>query len=814
MCRPSYRPSASARFFSAAPRFVVFLTLTLAGLLSASCRKEEDATPWNGPVIELTLQTGDGLLTRSGNPEGTKAGADGTKEGEDKYNENLISWVEFFFYPDGKTDEDATYHLYRSSGKRRSDVMRLELTSEQVNSIIFPSAPDDIRNCTVFALVNYPKTLVEDENDLTGTSLSELENLMVTSDFVSPANHRQSRFVMSGKADLSLRGRAQVVAATGTVNLERYACKMTVGVDVSSEVKVGNEVWKPMLSGMEIYLVNGVSDVTLNGIKEEEPTYFSYRDNALAFAYMDLDDQLHYYFEKEGSYYQTFPTYMYPQRWDYGSTESPRKEPYLKLVVPWMREADPSHGISGTQKQFYYKVIIPDDRRSEFKRSFVRNNWYHIDIRVGILGSETDEATVTVDGWCYIFDWQDKDVVVKNAEIGNARYLSLEQNHYDLHNIDATQFRYTSSHPVALRDIRVTRPYYGTEATGNIQYGGTICAAKAGDPFYAKGDRYLDYNEEQRRDANDGKEWFTDNGTAILFDHALENDYRSRSFDYSPYYISFTLVHADRPDDHIYHKEITLVQYPGIFITFTPNLDPLTGPGGKPLHWGYVYVDGEQYTKAQYDIDSNNNKDSAWAKDHLWRVVYYSSGGRDMYRINVTVLPDGSEFIIGDPRNAKVDNLRPADDYFHTAPAIEGGSRSLQYYYPTEESSRTIDMIAPAYRISTKLSGIEYGGITLQKAKERCASFQENGFPAGRWRLPTRGEIRFISQLSTLGFFEWQFGGDYWSANGAVNVDKGTGVIKDSAVSVALLRCVYDSWYWGDEQLDNLEQFTWGDAER
>ena len=127
-------------------------------------------------------------------------------------------------------------------------------------------------------------------------------------------------------------------------------------------------------------------------------------------------------------------------------------------------------------------------------------------------------------------------------------------------------------------------------------------------------------------------------------------------------------------------------------------------------------------------------------------------------------------------------------------------------------------MIAPAYRISTKLSGIEWNGITYQKAKERCAAFQENGFPAGRWRLPTKGEVRFISQLSGYGYFEWQFGGDYWSANGAVNVNKNSGVVTDSnknlTSDIALLRCVYDSWYWGDEQVSDLEQFTWADAER
>ena len=778
--------------------------LLLLPLLALSACSKEPASG-DGQFIELRLSTGGDMQTR--------AGADGIRDGEDAYNENLISWVEFFFYPDGATEADATWHFRYESGKRRSDVVRIEMSSEQVNSVIFPSAPRDVRTCTVVAFVNYPGTLAADGN-LAGTSLPELESRTVETDFVSPENHRQPRFLMSGRADLVLRGRAQVIAASGQIDLSRYACKLTVGVDVSNEVKVGEETWHPMLSGMEIYLVNGVKDVTLGGRKDEAPAYFSYRENAMPFAYTDLDGQTHTYFEKDGNYYHTYPTYMYPQRWVYGSTESPEKEPYLKLVVPWVRDADPEHGIQSTQKQFYYKVMIPDDRREEFRRTFTRNNWYHIDIRVGILGAETDEAMVLINsGWCYIYYWQDREVLLKTVEIGSARYLSVDKERYELHNRTTEQLRYTSSHPVLLKDVRVTRPYYGT-ATGGEQFGGTIRTAGDHD-IYPKGMKYLEYSEAQRRALHGGEDWFHDNGTAIVFDHQLDNDYHSRTtFDYSPYTVSLALVHADRPDDDTYRREMTLVQYPGIYIEATPNPDPLTGPGGKPLHWGYVYIDNEQYTLAQYDIDSGNDADAAWRYDHLWRVVFYSSGGRDMYKINVTVLPEDSEFVIGDPREDHEDNLRPAGDYFHDGPAIEGGTRSLQHYYPTESSDRTVNMVAPAYRISTKLSGIEHGGITLEKARERCASCQENGFPAGRWRLPTKGEVKFISQLSSNGYFEWQFGGDYWSANGAIYVNRNTGEVKDSSPAVALLRCVYDSWYWGDDQVENVEQFYWADAER
>ena len=128
-------------------------------------------------------------------------------------------------------------------------------------------------------------------------------------------------------------------------------------------------------------------------------------------------------------------------------------------------------------------------------------------------------------------------------------------------------------------------------------------------------------------------------------------------------------------------------------------------------------------------------------------------------------------------------------------------------------------MLAPSYRISTKLSGSEYNGTPLEQARMRCAALQENGFPAGRWRVPTEAEIRFISNLSAHGVFEWQFSGNYWSANGAVKVDKDKKTVTPvSNVENALLRCVYDSWYWGDDRVVDGEGlpsiFTWGDRER
>ena len=155
--------------------------------------------------------------------------------------------------------------------------------------------------------------------------------------------------------------------------------------------------------------------------------------------------------------------------------------------------------------------------------------------------------------------------------------------------------------------------------------------------------------------------------------------------------------------------------------------------------------------------------------------------------------------------------------------------RHLAFYYPTEASERTRNMLAPSYRVCSKFGGIEFGKITLEYARYRCAAYQEDGFPAGRWRVPTEAEVSFIAQLSANGTFDVLFNPNqvYWSANGAVQV-KEQGGVTPVTDGTALLRCVYDTWYWGDDQSEYdawrrrtlgpgafpHDVFVWGDRPR
>lgn len=168
--------------------------------------------------------------------------------------------------------------------------------------------------------------------------------------------------------------------------------------------------------------------------------------------------------------------------------------------------------------------------------------------------------------------------------------------------------------------------------------------------------------------------------------------------------------------------------------------------------------------------------------------------------------------------------------YYYAAYSMyrSGDQNKLSYYYPTEETNRTRKMLSPKYMVASSY-GVT-GPISKENARKRCASYQEDGYPAGRWRLPTQAEVEYIVQLSAWKLIPVLFGNvpqtgtsstNYWTANGVVNVSYNTNGDGTTSASTSTdnsyVRCVYDLWYWTDKTTDKgftLNQYVWGDKAR
>lgn len=243
----------------------------------------------------------------------------------------------------------------------------------------------------------------------------------------------------------------------------------------------------------------------------------------------------------------------------------------------------------------------------------------------------------------------------------------------------------------------------------------------------------------------------------------------------------------------------------------------------------------------------------------------YLNWNPNLYLVTISRLPNQAPYntyIISDPRSSNIDNdlsdVTGDDNYigknartstwgdFSAGNANQAGAvtakalypnstpRKLSYYYPTIESNDYLHVISPKFRICSSYAGT--GAIlTRMLARRRGAAFQEMGYAAGRWRLPTYAEVEFVMKLAADYKIPRLFGRSdattwqYWCAQGAVNVpgktasgSKNPSLSDKENSSCIRARFVYDEWYWGSTTLNRNGQslpnarwdFTWGDQQR
>ena len=328
---------------------------------------------------------------------------------------------------------------------------------------------------------------------------------------------------------------------------------------------------------------------------------------------------------------------------------------------------------------------------------------------------------------------------------------------------------------------------------------------------------------------------------------------KSNMKNWSKIEVEITIIHEDllyKIDDTRFMQTIYITQYPQMYIEAErSNVD---SKGDSYFgSTGFLYVNGNRSEKGQNNI---------W--NHVVGTIQGPDGegssnqNLNMYVVSISQLND-PDYIIGDPRLLTVNNnlsdgsftyytdTNPSssdnpsnpwtentyDYYFQSDESTEWGNRTvarinagnrttinapvkggtsvdeipvvgnLSNYYPTDESSTKENYVAPKLRIASSFGGI--GGLVNKTvARRRCAAYQEAGRPAGRWRLPTKAEIKFINELSTEGcipmlFSRWGaqaiYAGEpsthnngtayrnfpnYWCASGAVHIHYNTGELE------------------------------------
>lgn len=801
----------------------------------------------------------------AGEDQATRA----TEPGVDPYNENLITSVTVCLWPNGgdwtETRNPMVMETFPVQNELGQTVVRIPLTQDLINHLF---RQDSSNTCHVYAAVNLD--LPQD----TIFPVANLKKRAITSNFKDM--QVQPKFVMEGSSSVKLDGNS----AVGLVEVQRSAVKIDLHVTGKSVVEgdLDGELvkWTAHYEDMTVRLVHGVSNSTLVPNAREgvdERYYFTTpSDLEYGFEVKSGDDNSHPgpsgTSDGKTEYIQKIPFYTYPNAWTESLTDMNRTR--MLLAVPWTSDKGDNYRVC------YYQVPVVNLDKTEI----VRNVSYHVNVDVSVLGSLVPEEPMLVEDVSYTAaPWGTKSI---DTTLTDVRYLVFDQTEYVVNNANQIDISFYTSHPVVVTDcymvfyrfnysdtgdefpVKVSR----TQNSNSFSHGSGVYSVA----FSSTGpnQQVLTYKHElvcfQPYINNTTQFSLTNNYnfTAAAkrtpayvplstIEKAMEKItwfQRTDVPEYSVCEFYVTVQHQDKYNngENTFKESLKITQYPGMYITTLPNTSDRFVVSGDNItasrNMCNVFINN--------NIDANGNilAGSGWTSVIGLSSISYYNWNPNMYLLTITRL-DNEDYIINDPRRIAINNnlsnnSMSADNNqkeypnawatFTTARYVGGGNktRTLSYYHPTNETEEAENMIAPKIRICSSAAGTG-ALLNRQNARRRAAAFQEMGYPAGRWRLPTWGEVRFIVDLSDTGKIPRLFGvyvndnWHYWCAQGAVKVPgkpsyPAKSVLeKDWDVTKAeRARFVYDEWYWGSETLKSngnkpndgkpIYEFTWGDS--
>lgn len=799
--------------------------------------------------------------------------------------ERHLSRLDVFFYVEGQTDQNCVYYQPVTDPQYLTGAAEIPfyVVEEQINQIF----PNGNSTCDVLVIANLPESKRTFDTDPDGgyenTEYNRLTAISLEMEQKDAEGNKLPQHYDAIDKDFVMAGFDGNVTkdnnnnASGEVKLVRAASKITVTVNVPEKIILDEGTDNPvtMVPVFEEMGESGQKMVSLktaffNGVSQGKVFPSGLIDDGMSVLPEDCyfeTDKFRYTFVKEipattadgvkrYQYTCEVPFYSYPSVWQKGDEHAA----HFSFELPWQNKN------TGDFQPYYYQILI-----NGAERRLDPNHWYDLIVNVGVVGSSVELAPVELkDMSVYVLDWttepDPEDTAggdrYENLEIEQYTYFSVPQKRIEMNNTTVGKLNFDASHSVkwklewpADKSIQSTfdemelEYHTGTVAAYYINCGGDSPVAKDLSRFIQESDFSLsasgtsltfnfpkaeidEYNENQTTAANKYsiyspvfihlKVWLDINGDGQITTDLAEDDFL---------------------------EYVTFVYYPAMYVE--PDLS----------HPYSIWVNNRQ-TSSDITINPGNHNigrnpghsGNSWngKASYMYTVTVSSFNSDDKFLAH-----DGKEYsyIIGDPRQRVSDielddnNANVVATNWASSNAItydENGdiiytTRSLQYYYPTGYADDAFRIVSPKFRIvSFHSSG--WGNITSKGAAMRCATFQEDGFPAGRWRLPTEAEIMFVIGLQDNDAISDVFYGSsqYYSSTVVDATHNWRIVYPDKTTNPnakpywynddtnGSVRCVYDEWYWGSEREakpnpswngshttsgQNEYLFTWGDRQ-
>ncbi|MCR5714183.1 MAG: hypothetical protein K6F98_04560 [Bacteroidales bacterium] len=831
----------------------IALTILSAAALLVACNKEELQPEFGSDSIILSLTSGD---------MATKADDDTPVSFED-----AIDHFDFFFFDDAAGTTPTAGMHGRASGSSTElatgtgeTYAALRKGTHYVYILAnYPSTIDhthdweleDILALAISSPIAEEKIKEENpethEMEETG-AVRFCSNLVMDSYAVSGGTATYTTALTPAK----IREQREV-----TISLSRVAVKLNLTLNIESSVAgtIG-DTWTPILKDLQAYYVNALNNkstvsgapVNRAGIPAANAGDYAYFTYPTAYAVDSVS-------ATDGVYtYVAAPVYTYPQTW----TSGDEGEPYFKVFMPWYSNK------RGTSN-FYYKIAVPKPA-SGTTWTLERNTCYNVTVDLAVVDAGNDY--IEVDGSFTIQDWGTGGEP-GGSGLAAAKFFDVPVREYTLYSKESLAIPYSSSSAVTAYFTEIDYWYYGS--TNGTHYHFRFDPADAVSTVTLPTDKDSDnqtlnvtnYAGTSVNAAKDLNEYsLVADGKNVNFTHSLTDIFSVRT-------IKLVIKNQEGRT-----AEVTLVQHPAIevkahnsknmfldgwYYLGDENVRDADGnlTGYKHTPTGNEYMPHIPYwrTRTAWHADGSNyygtifaNAHTSVRADHFFLTevsVSAFTATNNKYKVrsgsNTGTLTEKA-YRLGDPRvRAGVYYYVPTSssnpkfvlpDYLYSDRAKredQGGGSYREYNDPTDSlraweqpmrvliASQNVDdqnIIAPRLLVSSHMnitSGVKWNNTDGSGVVQRCAMYQENGYPAGRWRLPTEAEVAFMMRLQSDGTLPGLFADNcnYWLADGRM-IHVGTGgniypYVSNSSGTV-YIRMVYDLWYWGENATDGVEK--------
>lgn len=780
-----------------------------------------------------------------------------TRSAESDQSESFIDNVTIALYPDDPAEDVAPACVKSFSGVTNTVVdnqvtstVTMYLTDEMIQTLF---ANTSGRKCRVYAVANYQGAIPED------ATIAQLKALTVASDFKN--TQVQSSFVMFGEDGEATytgpTGGNTVGSASGFCNLKRAAAKINLNVLLPPSITATNsagkeETWEPVTGERQMwaYINNGVQSAIAYPVSSEENSFWKPSDDE-AYYNSDPTKELTYRFLSDTgtqtvngvSHYKfgmSVPFYTYPNAWSQNVIED-TSQTTLTLIVRWKKQNEDNWA------NYYYQVpVTPTDLFQ-----IDRNHAYTINLTVGMLGSIVPETPLIVNDATYqVINWGNEQV---DVNINDYRYLVVNPNVVSVLNEADVEIPFYSSHSVDIQNITMTFQRFNFYSNGNGEVVDIVVPkGKLDASVNGTGTSQEKMVSYEIADGANGQKviklhhaleiWNAVNQTGGTVTFTNKNGQGDQTLEAvttsiarfvkpddpeAPFSSYVFKLHIQHHDNSAFSEDITITQYPSMYIEAKRN------PGGGTTNYpGNVFVNNSYTDLGGVSGLSGDNSNP------------------NMYVISISQLDSSSEYVIGDPRMMYTNNSLSTRQQTGTGtifgftypiygyPALETATsddeneagtwcasvtalykqlpngetpdtRRLAYYYPTIESQADEYKmrVAPKFRVASSYG--KTNAVNRDDARRRMATYQEVDCPAGRWRMPTYGELQFIISLSSTGKIPVLFtiGSTYWTAQGPCTVNSNGTITLVTAnndnFDTYYVRGVYDEWYW-----ENYPQYT------